>query len=462
MDELEDSKGSPGDSNIFTVTDALMFAKGTLESLVIKVVGEVSEVSAKSGYKAVYFTIKDERSSLSCLIWNNRYAKLGIDLQVGQLVEIVGRFTVYAAKGRMNFEALSITLAGEGDLRMQVDRLAKKLAAQGYMDPDKKLPLPYLPQKIGLVTSPRGDAVHDVLRTLRRLYPVGEVLFAGVPVEGANAPAALMTGIRCVYDAGAEVILVVRGGGSYEDLMPFNDERLAITISRCPVPVVTGIGHEPDNSIADMVADHRASTPTAAAEAVSPQAGNLQAFLVNSADTMAHGLERSIAQLEHRVSIVEAHTLFKDSMRLFADSAMALDGYEGRIHNAIPRNLERDGSEIAQLETRLKARLAHEIDPRTARSDELRARLRSLGAHLTDARAAEFAQAAARLNDLSPLGVLARGYSIARDEQGSIVSKVGQVKPGDAIAVSVSDGVIDCVVNDSKNVVIDFEVWKDR
>ena len=256
----------------------MALAKRSLESVTVRMLGEVSEVSIKAGYKAAYFTVKDSSASLPCMMWNNRYRASGMQLVVGQLVQMTGRFTLYAAKGRMNFDVFSIALAGEGDLRLRVANIARKLQAEGLTDPARKRQLPALPERIGLVTSPRSAAVHDVLRTLRRRFPVARVLVAGVPVEGATAAAGIVEGLRCVVSSGAQVVLVVRGGGSFEDLMPFNDEALARSIAACPVPVVTGIGHEVDTTIADMVSDLRASTPTAAAEAVSPSQESLDAF----------------------------------------------------------------------------------------------------------------------------------------------------------------------------------------
>ena len=461
VDAAQEGAAQENETHTFSVTEALMLAKGTLESLVIKVVGEVSEVSAKSGYKAVYFSVKDEKSSLSCLMWNNRYQKLGIDLQVGQLVEMTGRFTLYAAKGRMNFEALSISLAGEGNLRLQVANLAKKLEAQGLMDPARKKPLPLYPEKIGLVTSPRGAAVHDVLRTLRRRFPVAQVYLAGVPVEGAQAPAALMTGIRCVYDAGVDVVLLVRGGGSYEDLMPFNDERLAITISRCPIPVVTGIGHEPDTCIADMVADVRASTPTAAAEAVSPSRESMDAVFARSERGLTNPVKRAIEQTGQRLASIEARPLFTDSMYLVSEQAQGIDLLSLKLNGAIPQNLKRDEAALMQMETRLSSGLAHLLPARADRAEAQRLRLAAAGQRTLDVADNAIAARAARLNDLSPLTVLSRGYAMARAQDGALVSRVGQVSPGDALAVSVADGVIDCTVNDVQEVIMDFEPLKE-
>ena len=268
-----------GSPDALSVSGAMALAKGALEGVTVRLVGEVSEVSNKPGYKAVYFTVKDQRAALPCMMWNNRFQASGVRLAVGQLVELTGRFTLYAPKGRMNFDVFSIALAGEGNLRMQVANLARKLEAEGLMAPARKRPVPAYPALVGLVTSPRGAAVHDVLRTLRRRFPLARVLVAGVAVEGSSAPAGIVEGMRAVVRAGAEVVLVVRGGGSFEDLMTFNDESLARAVAACPVPVVTGIGHEPDTSICDMVGDRRCSTPTAAAESVAPAITELAELL---------------------------------------------------------------------------------------------------------------------------------------------------------------------------------------
>ena len=220
MTEAAGAQGAEaGRPDALSVSAAVGLAKAALEDVVVRVIGEVSELSNKAGYKAVYFTVKDQKAALPCMMWNNRYQASGVALSVGALVELTGRFSLYAAKGRMNFDVFSVELAGEGRLRMQVAELARRLQAEGLMAPERKRALPRYPKTIGLVTSPRGAAVHDVLRTLRRRYPMARVLVAGVPVEGAAAPARLAEGLRRVADAGAEVVLLVRGGacvGGYE------------------------------------------------------------------------------------------------------------------------------------------------------------------------------------------------------------------------------------------------------
>ena len=231
------------------------------------------------------------------------------------------------------------------------------------MDQARKRPLPPLPQKIGLVTSPNGAAVHDVLRTLRRRYPLAQVQLAGVQVEGPQAPQAMMMAMKTVVDAGCELVLLVRGGGSFEDLMPFNDEKLAITISRCPVPVVTGIGHEPDTSIADMVADLRCSTPTAAAEAVSADVGQLRSSLDGFGDSMQGALRRLVDVGRLKLERLESRPVFTDSHALLGGAAQTLDLQQERLRKALPRNIERDASGLENARRRLGSAGASLVAP---------------------------------------------------------------------------------------------------
>ena len=430
------------DKRPLTVSQAMALAKGALENCVVTLVGEVSEVSVKPGYKAAYFTVKDTGASMPCMMWTNRYKASGVKLRVGMLVQMTGRFTLYAPKGRMNFDVFSLSMAGEGDLRKQVADLAEKLRKQGLMAPERKRALPAVPHTIGLVTSPRGAAVHDVLRTLRRRWPAARVVLAGVPVEGKVAPAALMSGMKAVVDAGAQVVLLVRGGGSFEDLMPFNDERLAITITRCPVPVVTGIGHEPDTSIADMVADLRASTPTAAAEAAVPDVADVRGQLAATGDRMVSLVRSQVRVQERAVAAVAGRPVFKDPESLFATDAQTLDILGDRLHRAIPASIDRDRASLAALNTRLATRGRTLTRAARMKVDEERRALVSRGSALVDGFDAQWRLSASRLNDLSPLAVIGRGYALARNEEGKIVASIADAPVGSRLSVRVGDGTL--------------------
>lgn len=445
-----------------SVSAAMALAKGALEGVVVRMIGEVSEVSNKPGYKAVYITVKDRSASLPCMMWNNRYKAAGVALRVGMLVELTGRFTLYAAKGRMNFDVFSVSLAGEGNLRLQVANLARKLQAEGLMSPERKRALPVLPQAIGLVTSPRGAAVHDVLRTLRRRYPLARVLVAGVPVEGAGAPAALVEGMQRVVLEGAEVVLLVRGGGSFEDLMPFNDEGLARAIAEMPVPVVTGIGHEPDTSIADMVADLRASTPTAAAESVAPDVSSLALRLRALASSLASAQRARLVRERMGVERVAMLPLFREPERLFDFEAQTLDELSERLGSALPASIEADRARLDAARASLARSLPALTQRDAQRALALSQRLRHQGEELPRRFMHEVAVSAARLGDLSPLTVIARGYAVARDGAGSLVKSVSSVSAGDPLEVTVADGIVNCTVVDTRRVDMSLEAWEEN
>ena len=401
-------------------------AKRALEGVRVRVLGEVSEFNDKPGYKAAYFTVSDGGASMPCLMWRDAYEASGVELRCGMLVELTGLFSAYVPKGRMQFQVRGLTPAGEGNLRLQVAALARKLEAEGLMRPERKRALPRFPERIALVTSPRGKAVHDVIRTLRRRYPLAELLIAGVAVEGDGAPAAIVGGLKRAAECGADVILLVRGGGSYEDLMPFNAEEVARAVVGCAVPVVTGIGHEPDTSIADMVADLRASTPTAAAEAVSPSHEQLAITLVREQRALAAALENRLKSAAHQVRRLAERPVLRDPHAVLGPVAQAIDMAGMRLARALPERLVLDSQRVGHARGRL---------------------LRAGPALLEGARGA-LAVGAARLEDLSPLGILTRGYAVcyAADER-TVVKSIAEVGTGDGVAVRLRDGWIGAQVN---------------
>ncbi len=421
---MEDSE----QSSAYTVTQAMNAAKRGLEKIRLTVIGEVSEFNDKPGYKAAYFTVHDDDCSMPCLMWRDRYNASGVTLQAGMLVELTGNFSCYPAKGRLQFSVASMQLAGEGKLRMQVAQLARKLEAEGLMDASRKRRVPPLPQRIAVVTSPRGKAVHDVIRTLRRRYPLGELLICGVPVEGQDAPARIIQGLEaaCAATPAPDVILLVRGGGSYEDLMPFNDESLARAVAASPIPVVTGIGHEPDNSICDMVSDRRCSTPTAAAEAIALSTEELSNKLANAQDALRRSVENYMQAQQAQLDRLLDRPLWHDTHYLTGSYFQTLDAMEERLLRAIPDALRAD---------------AHALEL-------LKGRLLNLGPHLCDGFGRDIALCAAKLDALSPLKTLSRGYSITYAVDGhSVVDSVQHVNDGDHIQVQVQDGRLACTVD---------------
>ncbi|GAB4275293.1 MAG: exodeoxyribonuclease VII large subunit [Coriobacteriia bacterium] len=408
-----------------SVSQVVARAKAALEEIKVSVVGEVSELTDRPGYKAVYFTLTDGEAVLPCLMWRSEFERAGVSLSVGAMVEAYGSLTVYPAKGRMQFQVRRLALAGEGVLRMQVAALAKKLQAEGLMAPGRKRALPELPERIGLVTSPRGKAVHDVLRTLSRRYPMGEVVFAGVQVEGGEAPERIVEGIRAVDEAGVDVVIVCRGGGSYEDLMPFNDERVARAIVACSAPVVTGIGHEPDITIADMVADVSASTPTAAAEKVAPTSEELRRRLQTAAVGLARGLQHAALSSSERLGRIESRVVFHDPASVLAPFGQRVDEAAEALSRVLPARLERDILRFESVSERVDKAVRLFLERGETRVARLEDRIRAL----------------------SPLGVLARGYAICFDARGRAVRDASVLSVGDDLDVRFWRGSAACTVD---------------
>ncbi|MBN2248573.1 MAG: exodeoxyribonuclease VII large subunit [Coriobacteriia bacterium] len=430
-----------------SVSDAMARAKGALEMVRLRVVGEVSEATIKPGYKAIYFSLKDGSSVMPCLMWRDQYDASGVRLEDGRLVEVTGNFTAYVPKGRMQFQVRSVTIAGEGMLRLEVARLARALEAEGLMAEDRKRPLPAYPVRIGVVTSPRGKAIHDVIRTLRRRYPVAEVVVAGVQVEGDGAVAEIVRGLETLAEEpGIDVIILGRGGGSYEDLMPFNAEEVARAVAASPVPVVTGIGHEPDTSIADMVADLRASTPTAAAEAVAPDAAEVSRALEAQRRRVGRALTNRVAALEHRLGLVSGRPIFGSPDALLGQRDQTLDLLATGLERAIPSMLERRADSVARSRESLRRIGPRLFEPGESALRRGSERAVAAGQGLLERTERAVAQSAARLDDLSPLAILGRGYAVCYEHDGAILRSAESVAPGARVDVRLAEGTLGCIV----------------
>ena len=460
------SAPSNADRGALSVSQAVDMAAGALDAIPqITVLGEVTGFrgpNARSGH--CYFQIKDDSCAMDCIIWKGSYAKRTFDLRDGMQVHLTGQFNLYKAVGKMSFVARSFALAGEGLLRQQVAELAAKLQREGLMDDARKRRIPAFCSRVAVVTSLSGAVIDDVKRTLRRRNPLVELICVGSKVQGEGAPAELIEGLRraASIDPVPDCILLVRGGGSFEDLMTFNDEALARAVAACPVPVVTGIGHEPDNSICDMVGDRRCSTPTAAAESVAPSMAELADVL----EARSHRLCRALD------ATVLAGNAALDTASRRADRAlgahlarlrMALDAAASRPCLTRPDAvLEQRGADLDMTQdrlvavgTRMQHRMRERLDVLASRFEgstsglaplrhELAlsaSRLEHAGAAMTGRAASELAAQAGKLDALSPLKVLSRGYSIAYGEDG-VATRTGAFAPGDALRVRMADGMV--------------------
>jgi len=372
----------------------------------VAVRGEISNYKQyPSGHH--YFTLKDEGAALKCVMFKGNAMRLRFRPENGMKVICMGKISVYPRDGAYQLYCTTMTVDGVGDLHAAFEQLKRKLAAQGLFDPAHKKPLPKYPGTIGIITSSAGAAVHDMLRILKKRYPLTRVRLLPVRVQGAEAPGEIAAAIRYAnhYHI-ADLLIVGRGGGSIEDLWAFNDERVAYAIYESEIPVISAVGHEPDVTISDYVADLRAATPSNAAELAVPDQDSLLQNLDSLSGAMAVYLNRQIKAARRQLDI------------LSQSSAMRSPG----------AYLEQREKNLVMLKNRLIAAQQHNLSSKQQR----------------------YVANVAKLDAMSPLKVLGRGYAMAQTADGILLRSVKQVELGESIVVSLGDGNLKATVMEKK------------
>lgn len=438
-----------GPDELLSVSALNRVARQTLEARfpLLWVAGEISNLTrAPSGH--LYFTLKDEAAQVRCTMWRNRAQLLPFQPTNGMQVEIRAQVTLYEARGDFQLSVESVRRGGLGTLFEAFLRLKEKLAAEGLFDPAGKRPVPLYPRGIGIVTSPQAAALQDVLATLARRAPHLPVVLYPAPVQGADAPGRLLeavgqAGRRAATD-GVDVLLLVRGGGSLEDLWAFNNEALARGLKTCPIPVVCGVGHESDVSIADFAADLRAATPTAAAELVTSGFHGVHQHLAMAGRRLGHALERRLGFLGQRLD--RAALRLAHPREQLARAATHLEHLAHRLKRASQPPLNRPTARLEALAARLTA-----ARPSTAgaahRLAEGARRLQTSAGGLLAQRQHRIQGLAAHLEHLNPEAILARGYSITRDTQGQILRDCAHIPLGSGIRVQLARGRLKATVH---------------
>ncbi len=423
-----------------SVSDLNRRARQLLEGGIgrVHVRGEISGFTrAASGH--LYFSLKDAAAQVRCALWRSKAGALAFEPKNGDAVEVRAAVTLFEARGEYQLSVESMRRAGAGALFEQFLRLKEKLAAEGLFDAERKRALPALPRGIGIVTSLQAAALRDVVTTLARRAPMIPVVLYPAPVQGAGAAAALAAavdtaGARAAAD-GIEVLIVCRGGGSMEDLWAFNEEVLARAIAACPLPVVSGVGHETDFTIADWAADVRAPTPTAAAELASPQRDELRAQVAAAAVALARAAQRHLDAAQQRLDWL-ARALTPPSARL-AMQRQHLTHAGVRLHAALHAALTAQRTRAAHAQARLRA-------PDLARHQMqlVHARKRLAGAALGRVHAcnALLERLSGALHILNPQQVLERGFAIVSDTRGRVVRDGSALAAGDVLDIRFAQG----------------------
>ena len=424
---------------VLTVSELNRMARRALESQLplLWVEGEVSNfMRAASGHW--YFSLKDANAQVRCVMFRGRNQFADFTPVNGDHVEIRALPSLYEARGEFQLGAESIRRAGAGRLYETFLKLKAKLEADGLFDPAKKRPLPRFPCCLGVVTSPQAAALHDVLTALARRAPGLPVILYPTPVQGAGAGAQIAAAIRTAgARAECDVLLVCRGGGSLEDLWAFNDEAVARAIAASPMPVVCGVGHETDFSLADFAADVRAPTPTAAAELASPAQQELQQQLGHLARQLAHHLARRQHHEMQRLDYLARRLVHPtEQLRRQQDAVSQL---AQRLRHASRARLTREQLRIAQLDQRLVTPL-HAVRREQQNLASLGARARRALETSAARRQLNLARLASSLDHLNPEGVLARGYSIVQLENGAVVQDAATLIAGDRVGLRFHRG----------------------
>ena len=407
--------------------------------------GEVSTLSKPSSGH-YYFTLKDATAQVRCVFFRNRHTNgTPASLQAGQQIVVFGQLSLYEARGDYQLIVEQVEAAGQGDLFRQFELLKTKLAALGLFEASRKKPLPRFPETIGIVTSSNAAALRDILATLERRYPIATVIIYPSDVQGAQAPQQLITALqRANQDNRCDVLILARGGGSIEDLWAFNNEQLAHAIANSAIPIVSGVGHETDFTIADFVADYRAATPTAAAEAVSPN----QIELLANLDTLIARLHYAIKRLLQHQQLRLQHELQKLSSpgRLIRSHWQTLDYLQHQLFTTLHQQLSHKTHHCQRLTLQLNA-----LNPLTFIRSKTQL-VQHLEADLIQRIQQLYHQKKQRLNTLlatlhavSPLATLDRGYAIATHNHHILLNSM-QVRPGDVIDIKLSQGGLTCTV----------------
>jgi len=415
---------------IYTVSEVTRMIKLELESAfpLLWVEGEVSNFHRhQSGH--LYFTLKDERSQLRAVMFRSEAQQVLFELEDGLQIISRGRINVYEPRGDYQLLVEVVEPKGKGALQLAFEQLKEKLKKEGLFDPKFKKKLPLLPKKVGVVTSPRGAAIVDILRTLERRFARLHILIYPVKVQGEGAADEIVEGIDYLGRLpDIDVIIVGRGGGSIEDLWAFNEEKVARSIFRCPVPLISAVGHEIDFTIADFVADIRASTPSVAAEMVIEKEQSFKERIENLEKRMIHHQQYFLQEQKHEVFSLTHHRAFQNMKVKLLNLEQKVDELETKAWNAI-RNMQRKVAEDKSRAILLEERM--------------RSTLRGMLQHFK----AQWERLSAQLHNLSPLNILKKGYTLCwRDGGRQLIRRISEVKKEDEVTVSFHKGEFNCLV----------------
>ncbi len=450
---LPDLPETPTQREIFSISRLNREARAILEGHfpLIWVEGELSNLARPSSGH-LYFSLKDEQAQVRCAMFKMRNQLLAFKPDNGMQVLARARVSLYEGRGEFQLIIEHLEEAGDGALRRAFDQLKHKLASEGLFDVAHKKPLPTLPRCIGVVTSPTGAALRDILSVLKRRFPAIPVLVYPVPVQGQGAGEKIAAAIRSASRRqDCDVLIVSRGGGSLEDLWAFNEEVVARAIHDCALPVVSGIGHEIDFTIADFVADRRAATPSAAAELVSPDQADWLQQLRGFEQRLAQQLRAQLDRHQQRLNWLEQRLQQQEPRRRLRQQAQRLDELEQRLKFAVLAHLRHNTARLAQGLVRLQRHApAQRLAQLHAHIAQLTQRLHATLRLQLSQRRGQLTSLARALDAISPLATLGRGYALVTRSDGSVLRRAVDVQTGEHVVARLAEGQLLCRVDDVK------------
>lgn len=445
--------GSDDERRVYTVSRLNAEVRQLLDSGMpaLWIQGEISNL-ARPASGHLYLSLKDDRAQVRCAMWRQRSQGLSFQPRNGQQVMARARVSLYEPRGEYQLIIEHMEEAGEGLLRQRLEELKARLNAEGLFDENRKRSLPSLPRRIGIVTSPSGAAVRDVLKILRRRFPAVPALIYPVPVQGEAAAAAIAEAIALANRrADCDVLIVTRGGGSLEDLWAFNEEPVARAIFNSAIPVISAVGHEVDVTVSDLVADMRAPTPSGAAEIAVPDQQAWLGQLGQTTRRLAGLVGRQHQRLGERLGFLSSRLGRQDPRQRLAQDGQRLDEMELRARRAMAAKTSGQRRDLASLLARLSAASpAKQLQRQLLRKDDLNRRLFRAVGQVIESRSQRLGGLARELNAISPLATLGRGYALVYDSKGKLVTAASQVRTGDAIKARVADGHIHAQVTDTE------------
>ncbi|MGE8204469.1 exodeoxyribonuclease VII large subunit [Heyndrickxia sp. NPDC080065] len=415
----------------------------------IYVKGEISNFKQHSSGH-MYFTLKDDKARILAVMFSSSNKVLKYKPENGMNVLIKGQITVYEGSGQYQIYVKEMQPDGIGELYLAYEQLKEKLEKEGLFAPERKRKIPVYPKAIGVITSPTGAAVRDIISTIKRRYPIGKIILHPALVQGENAAKSIVDALEKMNQMkDVDVLIVGRGGGSIEELWAFNEEIVARAISESNIPIISAVGHETDFTIADFVADLRAPTPTGAAELAVPHIEELMEKLLNRKSRLIRSFADIIRHERKRLEFVTNSYVLRNPNRLYEQKMEQIDGLTERLSREMKQAVEQRFTKFEHLEQRLQRnqpllQLQHSKEKYGRLKKDMYKQL-SL---ILKEKQQEFAKALTAMQALSPLKVMERGYSLAYSENQEIIKSVNQTKSGDKIQVVLSDGNLFCSIED--------------